>query len=369
MAPALTAKTFGILPGGIPIEAWTLCGPGALVAEIITYGATLTRLLAPDRHGCVADVVLGFSNLESYCLNPGYIGATVGRVAGRLTGARFRLDGRQYELARNDGPNHLHGGVEGFNKKVWTAFPVTREGGNPSLRLSYTSPDGEEGYPGTVQVSVTYTITEDEVFLIETEAVTDKPTPLNLTHHSYFNLAGESAGSIEEHELQIHAKLFAVTDECMTLLGREEPVAGRGNDFRSPRKLAVAIPGLFQNHGDLYRLRVDTDHSSLAELSPAARLEHQESGRVLAVSTTATHLQLYTGAALDGSLIGKSGARYGRHAGLCLECEGYPDGANTPELGNIILRPGQTQREVTAYAFRSLGPSKTAAGEKTNLKP
>jgi aldose 1-epimerase len=355
MAPSVAVRTFGHFPGGANIEAWTLRGAGTLVAEIITYGAAVTRLLAPDRDGRLADVVLGFNDLESYRTHGAYFGAIAGRVAGRINGARFTLDGRTYELARNDGPNHLHGGVEGFDKRIWTASPLNREDGSPSLRLAYRSSDGEEGYPGGVDVTVTYTITNNDVLLVETEAVAERPTPLNLTHHSYFNLAGEGAGPVTDHELEIRAGQFAVTDEHMGLVGREESVTERGNDFRRPRNLGEAIPMLFQNHGDLYRLREEADAGGGLKMHPAASLLHPRSGRLLDVSTTASHLQLYTGASLDGSLIGKSGIPYTRHAGLCLECEGYPDGVNTPALGDTVLRPGKPRREMTAYAFLTSG--------------
>lgn len=355
MAPSVAVRSFGLLPSGVQIECWTLQGAGALVAEIITYGATVTRLLAPDRHGVLSDVVLGFSDPDSYRTNSAYLGAIAGRVAGRITGGRFFLDGREYRLARNNGPNHLHGGIAGFDKKVWTAKEVAREDRAPSLRLTAHSPDGEEGYPGAVEASVTYTVTHDDALRVETEARADAPTPVNLTQHSYFNLGGEGSGSIADHELQIFAECFAVTDEHMTLLSLEEPVAGRGNDFRVPRNLGGAISELFQNHGDLYRLRARSQPGSVTKMHKAARLQHGPSGRVLEVATTNTHLQFYTGAGLDGTLKGKSGASYGRFAGLCLECEGYPDGVNAPELGDIIVRPGQPQREITAYAFSNSG--------------
>jgi aldose 1-epimerase len=354
MAPSVAARSFGLLPSGASVEAWTLRGAGSLVVEIITYGAAITRLLAPDRDGRLADVVLGFNNLDSYRANRAYFGAIVGRVAGRITGGRFSLEGHNYELARNDGPNHLHGGLEGFDKKVWTASPVSREDGAPSLRLSLHSADGEEGYPGALDVTVTYTVTADDVLLVETEAIANKATPVNLTQHAYFNLAGEGAGPVTDHELQIHSSHFAVTDEHMSLVGREAPVAGRTNDFRQPRNLAKALPELFQRHGDLYRLRENSNHAP-TKLIPAARLVHPATGRVLEVSTTATHLQFYGGTLLDGSLVGKSGVAYTRNAGLCLECEGYPDGVNHPEFGNIVVHPGSPQRETTAYGFAASG--------------
>jgi aldose 1-epimerase len=354
MPLSLAVRNFGSLPDGNPVEAWTLFGRGGLVLEMITYGATVTRLLAPDRNGHLTDVVLGFNNLDSYLAGRAYFGAMIGRVAGRITGARFNLDGKIYKLAQNEAPNHLHGGREGFDKKAWTATPVKNADGAPAVRLTYRSPNGEEGYPGEVDVAVTYTITDDNVFLVEVEASADRPTPFCPTHHSYFNLAGEAAGSILDHELQIYSDEFILTNENMTFLGEVGSVTGQNNDFRQPRILREAIPLLFQNHGDLYRIRSGTrDNPNLRPLK-VARLAHPLSGRVLEVSTTETYLQLYTGAFLDGSFIGKSGAPYRQYAGICLECENYPDGVNAPSLGDIILHPGTTHREITAYAFGTL---------------
>lgn len=349
MTSSLTSRHFGNLPTGQPVEAWTLTGPGGLVLEVMTYGGIVTRLLAPDREGRLADVVLGFNDLDSYVAGHPYFGAITGRVAGRITGTSFELEGKTYKLVCNDPPNHLHGGIEGFHKKIWAATPIKGPNDTPSLRLNYRSPDGEEGFPGTVGVTVTYTVTADNVFKIETEAVTDQPTPFNLTHHSYFNLAGEAAGSIADHELQIYADEAVPTDEHMTLLGRLESVAGKGNDFRKPRRLGDAIPHLFRNHGDLYLIRRPAGISS--KLAPAARLFHPGSGRVLDVATTEMYFQLYTAKSLDGSLTGKSGVPYAPYAAVCLECEGYTDGVHTPSMGDVILRPGHPQRHTTTYAF------------------
>jgi aldose 1-epimerase len=307
--------------------------------------------MAPDRDGRMADVVLGFNCLDSYLASPAYFGAVVGRVAGRIPGASFNLEGKTYTLARNDSPNHLHGGVEGFDKKIWSASPMEKPGGAPSLRLTYRSPNGEEGYPGTVNVTVTYTVTDDNAFVGEIEADTDQPTPFSLTMHHYFNLGGEGTGSVADHELQIHSDEFVFTDERMTLLGRTGSVNGRSNDFRQLRNLGDAIPSLFKNHGDLYLVRKTQQGDTASKPVAAARLVHPASGRVVEVSTTETYMQLYTGASLDGSLTGKSGSRYARYAGVCLECEGYPDGANTSGLGDIVLRPGKLQRHTTTYAF------------------
>ena len=344
------------------MEAWTLRGSGGLELEALTYGGIVTRILAPDRDGRLADVVLGFGDLGSYLAGHPYFGAIAGRVAGRITNACFNLEGKTYSLAANDPPNHLHGGVKGFDKRIWIATPLKGQGGAPSLRLTYLSGDGEEGYPGTVKATVTYTITGDNTFLIETEGVTDWPTPFNLTHHSYFNLAGESTGSIAEHELQISADEYAVMDEHMTLLGRFESVTGQRNDFRKPRRLGDSIPQLFQNHGDLYLIRRDDADDPAPGRVRAARLVHPGCGRVLEVSTTEKYLQLYTGSGLDGSLAGKSVAKYGRFAGVCLECEGYPDAVNATSFGDIILRPGQPRKQTTAYTFsaQSRGASDAA---------
>ena len=357
MAFSPQSRVFGFLPSGEGVEAWTLTGASGLTLEAITYGGIVTRLLAPDRNGNLADVVLGHQELEPYLTDLCYFGAIVGRVAGRISAAKFQLDGKFYSLAANDPPNHLHGGSLGFNRRVWDAMPVKRPDGAPSLRLTRRSPDGEEGYPGNIDVSVTYTLTNDNVFLIETEAASDRPTPVALTHHSYFNLAGESSASIDDHVLQIEADEFVPTDEWMTLMGRVEPVVAGVNDFRHARRLGDAIPLLYQNHGDFYRLPERAGQRLGSGPATAARLVHAGSGRVLEVATTAHCLQLYTGAALDGSVVGKSGIAYRRHAGVCLECQEYADGANTSAFGDIILRPGQLRRHTTVYAFSCLPAS------------
>lgn len=321
--------------------------------EVIAYGAIVTQLKVPDRNGRLADVVLGFNTLDCYLADRAYMGAVVGRVAGRITEGRFTLEGITYELARNEPPNHLHGGRAGFNTKLWRACPQNQLSSAPSLSLACRSPHGEEGYPGTVDVVLTFTVRHDNVLLVHTEATADRPTPFSLTFHHYFNLAGEASGSIADHELQIRSGQFVPTDERMTLLGRVESVVDRGNDFRKPRKLGCALPLLFRNHGDLYRILQPTlQQRGKPKLISAARLVHPGSGRALEVSTTADYLQLYSGSALDGSISEKSGARYARHAGVCIECEGYPDGANCPQMGDIILRPGSPRRDTTAYAFQ-----------------
>lgn len=352
MVSSITSRTFGVLPTGQTVEAWTLTGRGGLELEAITYGGIVTRLLAPDRNGIASDVVLGFNELDSYLNGHPYFGAITGRVAGRIAGAAFTLDGNTYRLARNDPPNHLHGGIVGFDKRLWKAMPVDREDGAPSLQLSYDSPDGEEGYPGNVRVTVTYTVTDQNVFLIETEAVSDRTTPLSMTHHSYFNLAGEPSGSIADHRLEIFASEFVPVDEHLTATGRLQSTTLHGNIFQSPCRVGDAISLLCQGHGDLYALpRQNGPMQNGKEPRLAGRLEDPASGRVMTVSTTQNYLQLYTGSHLSCSTKGKSGAVYAPHAGICLECEGYPDAANAERRAGILLHPGQTQRHATAYAF------------------
>ncbi len=335
-------------PAADSVSVHRLRGARGLAVDFLSLGGIVTRILAPDRHGRLGDVVLGFADPARYREPHPYFGAIAGRVAGRISGARFTLDGLSYRLAANDGANHLHGGPLGFHLQPWRVEPQAGSTGVASYRLSRRSADGEEGYPGNVDVRITYSVTDDNVFIIETEATTDRATPFSLTHHSYFNLAGESSGSIEDHYLEIQADTFAPTDEAMTLLGRRTPV-DTANDFRQARRLGDAIPTLFQRHGDLYFLPTAPSGPKLRRV---ARLLDPASGRVLTVSTDEACLQLYTGASLDGSLVGKSSRPYGRHAGLCLECEGYPDAANHPDLDPAdILRPGQTLRRTTHYAF------------------
>src|SRR6185312_12456229 len=306
MTSSISARHYGITPAGQPVEAWTLTGNGGLVLEVITFGGIITRMLVPGRDGLSADVVLGFDKLDSYIAGHPYFGAITGRVAGRISGAAFALHDRIYQLAENDGPNHLHGGVCGFDKRSWNATSITRPDNAPSLRLNYLSPDAEEGYPGNIDIGVTYTITDNNTFLIETEATSDQVTLLNLTHHSYFNLGGESHSSVADHRLTIFADEFVPAGEHMRLLGRLEPV-GRGNDFRCPRRLGEMIPLLFQQHGDLYAL----GEGQVGEMKLVAHCEDPASGRAMTVSTTNSYLQFYTGRFLDGSNIGKSGVAYG----------------------------------------------------------
>jgi aldose 1-epimerase len=353
VTPALmnpvTSRVFGQLPTGADVLVWTLGNAGGATLQVMEYGGIVTRLTVPDRSGRQADVVLGFDSLAPYLGVHPYFGAIAGRVAGRITGGRFTLENKTWPLACNDGPNHLHGGRVGFDKRLWKGTPAHRADGAASVRLELQSADGDEGYPGRLDAAVTFTLTDRNEFLFETELQSDRPTPASLTHHSYFNLAGENAGPVLDHALQIFADTYVPADEFMALSGRRESVAGQAADFRCARRMGDSLPGIFKQHGDLYHIRRPA--GAPAALVPAAHVYEPVSGRIMEVSTTEDYLQFYSGVSLDGTLRGKSGVAYGRHHGFCLECEGYPDGANVPELGDILVHPGKPKRGMTAYVF------------------
>ncbi len=344
----IKTRNFGRLPTGETVQEYTLANAGGLTLKLITFGGIITELHVPDRHGVVADVVLGFNHLAGYLGPHPHFGAITGRVAGRITGGRFSLAGRDYQLLVNNPPNHLHGGAVGFDKCLWRAQIVQTPEGFDGVKLAYHSPHGEEGYPGNVEVAVTYSLTDANEVIICYEAVADQTTPLSLTNHSYFNLAGEGRGTIENHWLQITSSEIVPTDEQMTLLGMRSPVAGKTNDFNRSKRLGDAISGLLNSHGDNYLIA----HPIRKSLQLVARLEDPSSGRIMEVLTTEDCLQLYTAAFMDNSLIGKSGRAYPKFGGLCLECQGYPDGVNHPELGDIILKPGQAYQQTTIYRFQ-----------------
>ncbi len=343
----MTSSPFGTLPTGESIEKYTLTNSTGASLEVITYGGIVTALHVPDRDGRMADVVLGFDNLDAYVAGHPYFGAIIGRIAGRVSGGLLKVEDQTHQLVCSQAPNHLHGGNVGFDKRVWQAEPASRPDGADSLRLTYHSPDGEEGYPGNLDIAITYTLTANNKFIIESEATTDRPTPLSLANHSYFNLSGEGTGTIENHLVQIFAESCVMTDDDMTLSGQKQSVAGTPSDFREARRLGDALPQLFKSHGENYLLR----SSASDAVTPVARVVDPGSGRVLAVSTNDCCLQFYTGVSLEGDLIGKSGGTYVQHGALCLECQGYPDGGTHPEFGDILVRPGIPQRRTTIYAF------------------
>ncbi len=340
--------TFGTLPNGQIAELVTLSNRNGLTVRITNYGGIITELHVPDREGLLKDVVLGFDSLEPYLAAHPYFGAIVGRAAGRISKGEFEIDGKRYALAINDPPNHLHGGLVGFDKKLWTIESDSGQTGE-SLKLSCSSPDSEEGYPGNVHVEVTYSLTEDNELAIHYEATSDQATPISLTNHSYFNLNGEGSGNILDHQLQIFADRYTPTDKYLTFTGKLLSLDGLPNDFKTPALIGSRIDRLLKNHGDNYVV-----NRSSNELTLAARLVSPESGRVMETLTTQDCLQFYTGKYLDGTLTGKSGNPYNAHTALCLECQGYPDAVNHDAFGSVALSPDEKYQHTTVYRFSNL---------------
>ena len=344
--PAVTRAPFGKLPDGQAVEMFTLKNVNGVEVRAITYGGIITSLKTPDRAGAFGDIVLGFDTLEGYLGYHPYFGGIIGRYANRIALGRFTIDGIAHKLAMNNGPNHLHGGEKGFDKHVWQAEVI---GGN-SVRFSRVSPGGEEGYPGTLQVAVSYSLTNYNELIVEYQATTDLPTHVNLTQHSYFNLAG--AGDVLGHELTIDANRYTPVDASTIPTGVLAPVAGTPFDFRKPALIGARIEAKHPQiaHGRGY------DHNYVLNregntLEFAARVTEPVSGRVLEVATTEPGMQLYTGNFLDGSIKGKGGAAYGRHAGFCLETQHYPDTPNKPDFPSTLLRPGSTYSSRTVFKF------------------
>ena len=342
--------SFGTLPDGAAVKLFTLSNGNGMTVKITEYGGIITEIWVPDRGGQKANVVLGFDKLDEYAKGHPFFGAIAGRYANRIANGKFTLDGREYTLATNNGPNHLHGGVKGFDKKVWKgmAQPVTPE--TAAVTFSYISPDGEEGYPGTMTANVTYTLTDKNELRIEYAATTDKPTVVNLTNHSYFNLAG--GGSVLDHVLKVNADRYTPADAGLIPTGELAPVKGTGLDFTSPRRIGDRI-------GDYMSFAKGYDHnfvlnSGAGSSSVCARVEEPKTGRVMEVRTTEPGVQLYTGNHLDGQRTGVGGAKYGQHTGFCLETQHYPDSPNKPAFPTTVLRPGQQYKTTTVYHFSTL---------------
>jgi aldose 1-epimerase len=346
---------FGTTPAGDPVEAFTLTSGHGLELRAVTYGGIIVSLSVPDRDGRLADVVLGHDSLEEYIGDSSYFGAIIGRFGNRIANARFTVDGRTYRLTANDGPNHLHGGRTGFDRVVWRGAPfgTDREAG---VVLSYTSPDGDEGYPGKLDARVTYTLTDRNELVADFQATTDKPTPVNLTQHSCFNLAGHGTGDVLGHLLWINADRMTEVDDNRIPTGRIAPVAGGPFDFRSPTAVGARIPsddGQRRGNGGYdHNFVLNRDGSGLVH---AARVVEPGSGRTLDVHTTEPGLQFYSGNFIDGRVLGKAGRIYGPRAGLCLETQHYPDSPNQPHFPSTLLRPGAEYRSRTVFAFGVTG--------------
>jgi aldose 1-epimerase len=317
---------FGVTPDGTPVELFTLKNAQGTALSAMSYGGVIVSLKIRDRAGTLGDVVLGFDSLAGYLKSSHYPGAIVGRYANRIGEGRFTLDGRTYRLTVNDGPNHLHGGVKGFDKVVWEAEPFRADNG-AGLGLRHTSPDGDEGYPGTLTAQVSYLLTDGDELVVDYEATTDAPTPINLTQHCYFNLAGAGSGDILGHELMIAADAYTPVDSALIPTGEIAPVAGTPLDFRTPRAIGARI-GSGYDHNFVLR------GGRGGPLIHAVHVVEPTSGRTLDVSTTEPGLQFYTG-----------------HSGFCLETQHFPDSPNQPRFPSTILRPGGQHQSRTVFAF------------------
>jgi len=345
----VTKQPFGKTPEGAPVDLYTLTNSKGVRVSITNYGGIIVSLFTPDRNGQAGDIVLGFERLEDYLKGHPYFGAIVGRYGNRIAKGRFTLDGVTYKLAQNNGENHLHGGLKGFDKKLWQAGDWTDAEGQ-HLLLSYTSPDGEEGYPGTLNVRVTYTLNEQNQFRIDYAATTDKATVVNLTNHSYFNLAGE--GDILGHLLRLNADRFTPVDAGLIPTGELRPVKGTPFDFTAP----TAIGARIEQNDEQLRFGRGYDHNFVLRggggaLAEAAEIYEPKTGRVLKVLTSEPGVQFYTGNFLDGTLTGKGGRVYVRRSGLCLETQHFPDSPNQPAFPSTVLRPGETYRSTTVWEF------------------
>jgi aldose 1-epimerase len=348
-APAITREAFGTAPDG-PVERYTVDN-GSMQVAILTYGGVLQSIRVPDRHGRLADVNLGFANLTDYLERSPYLGNITGRYANRIAGGRFALDGTVHKLPLNDGPNSLHGGTVGFDRRVWAATRFA-DGGDAGLRLAFTSPAGDQGYPGALRAAVTYTISGDHGIRIDYEATTDAPTVVNMTNHALFNLAGEGSGSIEEHVLHLNADRYTPVDGALIPTGRIDRVAGTPMDFVQ----ATAIGARIRDRFDQLLTARGYDHNYVLNrsgdgLTLAAHVVEPRSGRTLTVHTTEPGVQFYSGNFLDGTLAGTSGRAYRQGDGFALETQHFPDSPNHPDFPSTVLRPGQTYRTTTVYRF------------------
>jgi aldose 1-epimerase len=348
--PPITRAAFGTSQDGQAVETFTLRNANGIEMRVISLGGIVTHLMTPDRTGAVADIVLGFDSLDGYLNEHPYFGAIIGRYGNRIAKARFAIDGTTYSLAANNGPNHLHGGEKGFDKVVWQAEPQDTPAGQRVVFTS-TSPDGEEGYPGTLHTKVTYTLTHDNTLVIDYEATTDKTTPVNLTHHSYFNLAGHNSGDILGQEMMIDADRYTPVDDTLIPTGELAPVEGTPFDFRQSTPIGARIN---QQGNEQIKYGLGYDHNWVTNGSGfrrVARAYDPKSGRTLEVATTEPGLQFYSGNFLDGSVTGKGGAVYNHRTGFCLETQHFPDSPNQPSFPTTLLKPGETYRTRTVYTF------------------
>lgn len=343
---------FGELPNGKSIEQYTLSNASGAEVRVINYGGIITAIKVPDRNGKLDDVVLGYDTFEPYIKNPTFFGPIVGRFANRIAKGKFKLEGKTYDkLFINNKPNTLHGGAKGFDKAVWQAETFEKVDA-AGVTLTYVSPDGEEGYPGTLTTHVTYTFNDLNELLIDYSATTDKTTVLNFTNHSYFNLGGDGSGDVLDQQLLINADRYTKTDATGIPTGKLVDVAGTNLDFRTPLAIGTHMEAEHKvGRGYDYNFVINRSSASDKELVFAARAQDPKTGRVLEVRTTEPGIQLYTANHMDGTLIGKAGHAYNLHNAFCLETQHFPDSPNQPSFPTTTLKPGETFHSQTVYAF------------------
>ena len=344
---SIDKQPFGAVDGKA-VDLYTLTNAHGIAVKIMTRGATVTAIDAPDRQGKLGDIVLGFDDLKGYLQKVPYFGAIVGRVGNRIAKGRFTLDGKSYQLAVNDGPNHLHGGLKGFDKVVWDAAPVSVRAG-VAVKFSYLSKDGEEGYPGNCRVEVTYTLGDDDALKIDYVVTTDADTPVNVTNHSYFNLDGAENGGILDQSLTLNADRYTPVDSTLIPTGELAPVAGTPMDFTQPTPIGARVPLVGDNpKGYDHNYVVNGGGGKLAFV---ARATGPRSGRILEVYSTEPGVQFYSGNFLDGTLVGKKGAAYKQYSGFCLETQHFPDSVNQPAFPSYVLKAGDTYKSTTVFKF------------------
>ncbi len=355
MNDAPVPVSFGTLPDGRPVDAYRLANSTGMSVTVLTYGGIVQSLHVPDRHGTVANVVLGFGTLEDYVLRSPYFGAIIGRFANRIADGRFELVGVGHQLPVNEPPTSVHGGDNGFDKQLWQARPCA-DAQWVGVRLTYVSADGEEGYPGTLRTEVTYRLSREASTLrVDYRASTDKPTVVNLTNHSYFNLAGEGSGSVLDHEVEIRADRYLPLTADLLPTGDLAPVAGTPMDFRTPHAIGERIrsghPQIVIARGYDHNYVLDRPGAAPGDVLPAARVRDPRSGRVLEVWTSEPGIDFYTGNFLDGSLVGTGGTSYRQGDAFALEPEHFSNSPNMPQFPTTVLRPGETYESTTEYRF------------------
>jgi aldose 1-epimerase len=353
-SPKITKEAWGSTAEG-QVDRYTLTNARGMRVRILTYGGILQTIEVPDRRGRLANVTLGFDNLTDYVERSPFFGCITGRYANRIANGTFTLNGQAYELPINNPPNSLHGGTIGFDKHIWAATPFTH-GGDVGLVMTFTSPDGDQGYPGTLRARVTYTLTRGNGIRMDYRATTDKPTVVNLTNHAYFNLAGEGTGTIDDHLLTLNAKRYTPVDPTLIPTGTIDRVAGTPMDFTTPTAIGArnrdgSFEQLVIGRGYDHNWVLDRRDNTYTKLEFAARVQEKGSGRVLTIYTTEPGIQFYAGNFLDGTLIGTSGRMYRQGDGFALETQHYPDSPNQPQFPTTVLQPGQTYQTTTVYQF------------------